>query len=168
MSQQNEYYTLITGGSMGIGKALATGCAKRGMNLLLVALPGPELKETAATLSKEFHVKTYYLEMDLTQPDGPQKVFNWCKENNFIVHILMNNAGVAGTAEFETSSLEYSDVRIQLNIRALVLLCRLFIPEMKKLNNAHILNVVCRHIMPYLTRVFIRRQRLLWYDSLWQ
>ena len=34
-------YTLITGASNGIGKALARECAARGMNLLLIALPEP-------------------------------------------------------------------------------------------------------------------------------
>src|SRR5436190_7378464 len=40
---KNVAYTLITGASSGIGKALALECASRGMNILLVALPGDEL-----------------------------------------------------------------------------------------------------------------------------
>ena len=37
----NNCYTLITGASEGLGKALAIECAGRNMNLILVALPGP-------------------------------------------------------------------------------------------------------------------------------
>ncbi|MBN1182492.1 MAG: SDR family NAD(P)-dependent oxidoreductase [Bacteroidales bacterium] len=137
----NETYTLVTGSSMGIGKALANECAARGMNLLLVALPNQNLGVTTAELAKNYNIKTDFLEIDLTQPDSPQKIYNWCKKNNRTVNILINNAGAGGTTRFDESTPEYSDLRIQLNIRALVLLCRLFIPEMKNLTKAHILNV---------------------------
>ena len=137
----NEMYTLVTGSSMGIGKALANECASKGMNLLLVSLPGQNLQDTANEFATKYNVKTHFLEIDLTQKESPQKIFNWCKKNNFAVNILINNAGAGGTTQFDASPIEYSDMRIQLNIRALVLLCRLFIPEMKKLDKAYILNV---------------------------
>lgn len=133
-------YTLVTGGSMGIGKALARECATRGMNLLLVALPGPELEETANEIREDFSVKVDTLGIDLTGPSSPGKVLEWCEENNYTIDILMNNAGIAGAAIFEESSIEYSDERILLNIRAFVILSRLFIPMLKKSNKAYILN----------------------------
>jgi uncharacterized protein len=43
----NSCYTLITGASEGLGKALAIECARRNMNLILVALPGPDLYSLA-------------------------------------------------------------------------------------------------------------------------
>jgi hypothetical protein len=135
------YYTLITGGSSGIGKAIAWECASRGMNVLLVALPGRDLHQTAGQLRNEYPVKVETLEIDLTSLSAPQDVYNWCMENNYQVNVLVNNAGVAGTAKFEESPVSYSDERIQLNIRAVVLLTRLFIPSMKKLPKAYILNV---------------------------
>ena len=134
-------YTLITGGSEGIGKGFAFECAKRGMNILLVALPGKELENTANELKKKYSLKVETLAIDLTEKNAPNNVFDWCKKNNYVVNILINNAGVAGTAVFDESTPEYSDMRIQLNIRALVLLCRYFIPEMKELSKAYILNV---------------------------
>jgi short-subunit dehydrogenase len=133
-------YTLITGGSMGIGKALASECARRGMNLLLVALPGPELEETANEIREEFSVKVDTLGIDLTGSPSPGKVLEWCEENNYTIDILINNAGIAGSAIFEESSIEYSDERILLNIRALVILSRLFIPMLKQNKRAYILN----------------------------
>jgi short-subunit dehydrogenase len=138
--RNNTTYTLITGGSMGIGKALARECARRGMNLLLVALPGPELDQTADEIRSAYDVGVDTLGIDLTLPDSPGKVYEWCEGHAYQVDILMNNAGMAGSAIFETSSIEYSDERILLNIRALVILCRLFIPLLKQHEKAYILN----------------------------
>lgn len=133
-------YTLITGGSMGIGKALAGECARRGMNLLLVALPGPELEQTANEIRRGFSVKVDTLGLDLTKLPSPGKVLEWCEKNNYTINILMNNAGIAGSAIFESTPIEYSDERILLNIRALVILSRLFIPMLKQNKKAYILN----------------------------
>ncbi len=69
------------------------------------------------------------------------KIFNKCKELGLKVDLLINNAGAAGTTIFEKSSLEYSNSRIQLNIRALVLLTRLFISDLKKSLPSYILNI---------------------------
>lgn len=135
-----EFYTLITGGSSGIGKALAMECASRKMNLIIVALPGLELEQTANEIRNRYKVKVRCLEMDLTNREAPLLVYKWCEQLGYTVNMLINNAGLAGTAIFDESSLLYSDSRIQLNIRALVLLCRVFLPDMKKLPKAYILN----------------------------
>ncbi|MEN8120915.1 MAG: SDR family NAD(P)-dependent oxidoreductase [Bacteroidota bacterium] len=137
----NEKYTLITGGSRGIGKGLAFECAIRGMNILLVSRSSKELLKIANELKNKFLVEVDFLSTDLTEKNAPKEVFDWCKKNNYVVNILINNAGSGGTTVFAESTPEYSDMRIQLNISALVLLCRYFIPEMKKQTKAYILNV---------------------------
>ncbi len=137
----NEVYTLITGGSQGIGKALAEECATRKMNLLLIALPGPELQETAKEIASHYNVKVETLAVDLATLDGPQTVFRWAEENEYRVNILINNAGIAGTSVFNTSDIYYNDVRILVNIRALVLLTRLFLPVLNRHPEAYILNI---------------------------
>ena len=133
-------YTLITGGNKGIGKALARECARRGMNLLLVAREKPELDHTSRELKQEFQIRVETLQIDLRGEDAPQVVLDWCLSRGYAVNILINNAGIAGTARFETSPPEYSDERILVNVRALVLLTRLFLPELKKHPKAYILN----------------------------
>ncbi|MBM3311369.1 MAG: SDR family NAD(P)-dependent oxidoreductase [Candidatus Aminicenantes bacterium] len=134
-------YTLVTGGSTGIGEAFARACAKRGRNLLLVALPGPELEATAESIRAAHGVEVRTLGVDLAALDGPSRVFGWCVANRTPVDFLINNAGAAGTAVFETSALEYSDLRIMVNVRALVLLSRLFIPMLKDWPQSYILNI---------------------------
>lgn len=135
------FYTLITGGSTGFGRSLAFECARRGMNLILVALPGPELKETADQISSEFKVDVRHLPVDLTEPEGPKNLYDWCCRQGLKVNCIINNAGMAGAALFAESSTEYSDKRILLNIRALTLIIRYFIPMLKEVQGAHILNI---------------------------
>ena len=137
-----KLYTLVTGGSQGIGEAMAIECAKRGHNLLLVALPGPELENTAGMIIEKYGIDVKTFPVDLTDFTGPESVYKWCESNNYKVNFLINNAGIAGTAIFEKSSIEYSDQRILLNIRALVLLTRYFIPMFRAHgDNCYILNI---------------------------
>ena len=133
-------YTLITGGSLGIGRALADECARRGVNLLLVALPGPELEQSANEIREAYSIMVDTFGIDLTEPSAPEAVHQWCMERNYKVDILMNNAGIAGSAIFEESSIAYSDERMLLNMRALVILSRLFLPMLKQHKRAYILN----------------------------
>lgn len=134
-------YTLVTGGSSGIGKSLATECARRGMNLVLVALPGPELEQTAKDLTNRFSIDVRTLAINLNEPDAPRKVYDWCCEKNLSINFLINNAGLAGTTVFDQSDPDYSDSRILLNIRALTLITRYFVPMLKKHNHSIILNI---------------------------
>jgi hypothetical protein len=134
-------YTLITGGSKGIGKALALECARRGMNLLLVALPGDGLEDTAEEIRHRYHVTVHTLAINLTELQGPEEVYRWCNQNGYRVNILINNAGMGGTAVFGHSDPSYSDNLIMINIRAMTLLTHLFLPSMKQLPEAYILNM---------------------------
>jgi uncharacterized protein len=139
--KNDQYFTLITGGSMGIGRAIAYECAGRKMNLLLVSLPEPELEATADNIREKFGVIVHAFQTDLAEKDAPEKVYNWCKSNGWKVNILINNAGRAGTAVFENSTFEYNDIRIQVNIRALVHLSYLFLKDMKSYDRSYILNI---------------------------
>jgi short-subunit dehydrogenase len=128
---QAKNYTLITGGSQGIGKALALECAARGQNVLLVALPGKELDETAREIRKKHAVWVHFLPLDLTKPEAPKWVYEWCRANDYRVNFLINNAGLAGTAVFTETDPVHFDQMVLLNVRATVLLTRHFLPMLK-------------------------------------
>ena len=137
----SRHTVLITGGSSGIGLAVAQACARRKMKVILVALPGPELEETARGLAAEFGISVFTLGIDLMEANAPRRVFEWCRDRDLVVSLLVNNAGLAGAVRFDESPPEYSDSRILLNVRALVLLTRYFLPSMKELPEAFILNI---------------------------
>lgn len=140
MSTDNSY-ALVTGAGSGIGKSLVRELAHRGINCLLVALRGEDLKGYAGKLAEEYRVKTDYLEVDLSEKEGPLLVYKWVREKKYNVFFLANNAGMAGTTIFEKSDVKYIDDRILVNIRALTLLTRFFIEILKEQPRSYILNV---------------------------
>lgn len=134
-------YTLITGSSAGTGKQFAVECAKRGFNLFLVSLPNTGLESFSEELKNTYPIVVHHLSIDLRKKNSPQKVFDYAQKNNLIIDILINNAGLGFNGKLEDSSIELIDTMISLNLRASTLLTFLFIPEMKKLQKAYILNI---------------------------
>lgn len=134
-------YTLITGASSGIGRAMAFECARRGINLCLVALDALPLYETAQEIRHKYSVGVHCLGIDLTVESAPVEVYLWCQENDFVVDVLINNAGFGNSGLFENNPLEEYYRMLELNNRALVGLTYQFLPDLKNLASAHILNV---------------------------
>ena len=141
MAIPEHQFALITGGSSGIGKAMARELAQRKINVLIVALEEPVLHETAAQIREEFQVKTDSLGIDLTQEDAPQKVYDWCKSHNYEVGILINNAGFGRGGLFENTAIREYYQMMRLNNQAAVGLTYYFLPELKALPKAFILNM---------------------------
>lgn len=135
------FYTLITGSSSGIGKALAIECARRNMNLVLTSRPSERLTDTVKEISSSYSVDVKYIAADLKDIDAPEKIFEWCRSRNLKVNYLINNAGTTGTFPFEKSDPAYLDSIIIVNMRALTLLTRFFLPDLKKYPGARILNI---------------------------
>jgi len=137
----NKYYTLITGASDGFGKALAIECARKNMNLILIALPGSNLSCLANFIQKNFPVDVEIFEKDLTRETDCYDLHLQVLDAGLRVNILINNAGIGNTQLFAETSPELFKQQIKLNVLATTLLTSLFIPELKKNGPSNILNV---------------------------
>ena len=138
---QIKFYTLITGASDGFGKALAIECARRKMNLVLVALPGPELSNLAKFIQKNFLVDVKTFEKDLTNEADCYDLHLDIRFLDLNINILINNAGIGNTQMFTETSPEFLKRQIKLNVMATTLLTSLFIPDLKKHSPAYLLNI---------------------------
>jgi short-subunit dehydrogenase len=136
----SEAYTMITGASMGLGKEMAIECARRGRNLILVALPDQHLQQLCEELGQSYGIRAVARECDLTDEEELNQLAAEAL-SHFSIDQLINNAGVGGTARFEESSTDYLDRIILLNIRATTILTRLLLPELKSHRKALVLNV---------------------------
>ena len=132
---------LITGASQGLGKAFAAECARRGMDLLLVALGGSGLEQAAQEVSERHGVRSEWIEIDLTALDGPERLAQWVYDLGCPLTMLINNAGVSYNSRFEDSTLQENEACILLNNLALVKITHLLLPELRKRDEAYILNV---------------------------
>jgi uncharacterized protein len=141
ISSAEDPYALVTGGSSGIGKAIARELARLHYNLLLIALPDTGVEEVAQEIRDEFQVHADALACDLTEQDGPQRVFDWCQVHHYPVNILANNAGMGYLGDFESMPKKNIQYIMALNNGALVLLTHLFLPELTRHPKAYILNV---------------------------
>ena len=146
-------FALITGASKGIGKAIARELAAKGFDLLLVARTESLLQQVTEEIEKDFGRKAHWLAMDLSAPGASQKIFDWCRENNYAVSVLVNNAGYGLSGTFGTYTLEENMQMLQVNVNVVVELTQLFLPQLKQQPKAYILNIsstAAYQAVPYL------------------
>jgi uncharacterized protein len=138
---KHKLYTLITGASEGLGKALALECASRRLNVVLVALPGPELHHLVRYIKRNFAVEAIAIEQDLSLDNSASIVFNKLIHLGVQVNMLINNAGVGNTKLFEEQRLATLERQIRINVMATTTLSHVFVPMLKRNAPSHILNV---------------------------
>ncbi|WKN30915.1 SDR family oxidoreductase [Porifericola rhodea] len=134
-------YTLITGASNGIGAALARRCAQEGDNLILVARNQQALEELAEELESKHEIVVRVIAKDLLSPGAANDLYLLCQKNEWPVRVLINNAGVGLWGKFHELSLEQMLEMMQLNQQLIVELSHFFLPMLKEVPYAHILNV---------------------------
>jgi short-subunit dehydrogenase len=136
-----QHVALVTGASQGLGRAFAEQCARLGIDLILVALPGSGLPRVAQGIELLYGVRSKYVEMDLTAPGNPEALAEWISRQGLHISMLINNAGVGYNSRFEDSTLGENESCILLNNLALVKITRLLLPQLKRRSQAFVLNV---------------------------
>ncbi len=138
-TKQKEY-ALITGAGKGLGHSFAEELAQRDINVILTALPGENLEEFCDKLSMDYAIEADFFECDLTKEEEVMSLVEWVKEN-YPINILINNAGIGGTAEFEKADVSLINDIILLNVRATALLTHQLLPLLQFNKPSWILNV---------------------------
>lgn len=141
MRKKSDDYIIISGASQGLGKAMAKEFAAKGYNIVLVALPKEQLPHYCNELADRFAINAIHFETDLTNLTNIKQFHEWIAAKKLNIKGLVNNAGLGGTSVFEECSIDFINDLILLNIRALTLLTRHFVPVLKKHPDAFILNV---------------------------
>lgn len=133
---------LITGGSRGIGKAIAMAFAAEGANLFLVSKNESRLSDAVNELKKLFpSISIYSKAIDLSTAEGASSIINEVNSLDFSIDILVNNAGhfaPGAIIDEETGSLEKM---IASNLYSAYYVSRALLPTMLKKNSGHIFNI---------------------------
>jgi len=132
---------LITGGSVGIGAALADVFAEHGHDLILVARNRDKLEARGRDIQSRFGVQVACLSEDLTDAAAPARLHRGVVDQGLDVHYLVNNAGVGLYGKFVKTDLNAELKMIQLNVTAVVDLTKRFLPPMVERGSGRILNV---------------------------
>lgn len=146
MSFQNKT-VLITGGSRGIGKAIALRLAKEGANIAIAAKtaePHPKLEGTIYTAAEEIEksgVKVLPLQCDIRFEDQIEAAVNKTIETFGGIDVLINNASAISLTPTEQTEPKRFDLMMDIEIRGTFFMCKTCIPYLKKSTNAHILNL---------------------------
>jgi short-subunit dehydrogenase len=130
---------LITGASSGIGAELAKLCAADGYSPILVARRADQLQELAASLSKTYGVEARAVAADLSDPSAPQSIFEATRRQP--IEILINNAGFGLRGPFAETDWLAEQRLVEVNIKALTHLTKLYLPDMLRRRSGRILNV---------------------------
>jgi len=136
----SQAYTLITGGTSGIGYELAKLFANDNHDLILVARDEAELARVKDELSAG-GIDVITISKDLFEPDAAFQLYDEIKSQNIEVDILVNDAGQGQYGLFEDTDIRRELAIIQLNISSLVVLTKLFLQDMLQRGEGRILNV---------------------------
>lgn len=134
-------YALITGASGGLGTAFALECAHQGHNLFLIDLNGPVLHSLGDFIRRNFDVSVNTFEIDLTRSDVGELVRDEVHRQGLRIFMLINNAGLAQNDLFEESDNAYLRRMIEVNCISYLSLIHSLLPELKKMDHSHIVNV---------------------------
>ncbi len=126
---------LITGASSGIGKDMAFYLSNLGHEVILVSRD----KEALENVKKALPNKSKIIAIDLVDKDNCFKLYDLVKKED--IDILINNAGFGTFGEFTETSMTKELDMIDVNIKAVHILTKLFLKDFVKRDSGYILNV---------------------------
>lgn len=132
---------VVTGGSEGIGYALARRFAAAGNDVILVARRPEPLRQAADRIRAEFKVEAVAVPVDVTQPDAIPAIEAALAAHRAYPDVLVNSAGMGLAGPFLDQAPEAIVQLLDLNVRALTTLSRHFLAGMRIRGRGGILNL---------------------------
>lgn len=136
----NGKVAIVTGGTSGIGEAIAHGLAEAGAYVVPVSRTAEKVEETVCEI-KKFGSKALGITADITQPDSVDNLLEVVMEKLGKVDILVNNAGTRIKKPLLDQSLEDWYEVIDLNLTAVFTCCKKIGSQMVKQRDGRIINI---------------------------
>ena len=125
----------ITGGAQGLGKEMTKSMIKEGARVIISDINEETLEETAKELSCD------HIVLDVTNKDQWQMVVTKIKDDIGSLNILVNNAGMGGGGDVESTDIELWDLVHKVNLDSVFLGCKYALPLMRDSGNGSIINI---------------------------
>jgi len=131
---------LVTGASRGLGIYIARALAAEGMHLILAARSRDALEAVAQELRAN-GTKVSCIPTDLGDRSSLNALVEQAEGEGGGVDLLVNNAGIERSMAYDEIPIEDIDDMIEINLRAPMVLSRLFLPRMIERGRGHVVNV---------------------------
>ncbi|HET6248580.1 MAG TPA: SDR family oxidoreductase [Tepidisphaeraceae bacterium] len=132
---------LITGGSKGLGLAMAEGLASAGANVVIVSRHLAEAQAAAQAISRDYKTRAIACAADVVNPQQVDAAIAAAVEAFGRIDILFNNAGINIRGPIESLSHEQFSQVMNVNVTGAWLCCRAVTPHMKRLGRGRIINL---------------------------
>lgn len=133
---------MVTGGSSGIGKAVAEQFALNGYKVIITGRRNERLQEIKTELLGNYDAEIETLSFDVRDPESINKVLEQLPEEWKNVDILINNAGLAkGRSPIQEGNLHHWETMIDTNIKGLLYITRALTPGMVERQKGFIINI---------------------------
>lgn len=140
--KKRKSMVLITGGTSGIGLALAKKFVKEGYDVVLTASGKKHLIQAKILLKRiNPDSRVELLCQDLSMDGAAEQVYRKTVRNHLVIDILVNNAGIGLVGEATANEREEEAKMIRINIQALTQLCGYFLKDMYQRGHGKVLNV---------------------------
>lgn len=165
---------LISGGSGGIGFEIAKQLADFGYDLILVSRDTKKLNiaknEILKTVNNKINIDI--LALDLSDEESCFKLFEAVKDKN--IEILINNAGFGAFGAFDKTDIKTDINMIDLNVKSVCILTKLFLKYFKEKDSGYIMNVASAAAFApgpmlanyYATKAYVLRLTCAIYEEL--
>jgi 3-oxoacyl-[acyl-carrier protein] reductase len=133
---------LITGGSKGLGLAIATQLAASGADVAIVARRPTVLEEARTLIERTARGRVASIAADVAKADDVQRAVDVATAAFGKIDILVNNAGTSQTGKFEEITDEVWQADFDLKLFAAIRFARLLFPRMKARRWGRIINIL--------------------------
>lgn len=132
---------VITGASGGIGAEIARLCAISGANLVLLARSVDKLQRLQSELQQKHQVKVDVFQLDVSDTEQVQAVFQRIFDTIGAIDILVNNAGFGIFREAHLATIDEIKGMFDVNVVGLMACTSMVLPKMRERRFGHIINL---------------------------
>lgn len=138
--QLKDKVALVTGGSRGIGRAMALMLADQGMHVAICGRTQESLDQTVADIRTK-GVEAWGFQTDVSRLEDVERFVADAADSAGRVDVLVNNAVTSTSAPFDELTDDQFRYHIDVKLMAYIRIARLVLPHMEKQNGGRIVNI---------------------------
>ena len=138
MGKLDEKIVLVTGGSRGIGLAIAQACGREGATVVLAARG----RRALSRAEKQIPGGAWGVITDISRPKSVERLFRKVRERYGKLDVLVNSAGVFTYKPFAKTTLDDWRRNIETNLTSIFLTTRAALPLFTRSRAPHLVNIL--------------------------